>query len=174
MLLIRLKRNEVMNLGKELSGNTDGFPEKGESREVYFSSDVPSDNSKRKRYLTAKYDRRTRQKISEKIRLENFVFEQLRILYRTEVSMKFLMSFVPKVDDYDCDIDLDEISDLKTNDQKVQNLKEKLKSCPAKQEQIDGVSIEILVLSCTGIFQFRAMRKSIFIGDVSIKNIVAL
>ncbi|CAH8291973.1 unnamed protein product [Schistosoma turkestanicum] len=133
MLLIRLKRNEVMNLGKELSGNTDGFPEKGESREVYFSSDVPSDNSKRKRYLTAKYDRRTRQKISEKIRLENFVFEQLRILYRTEV------------DDYDCDIDLDEISDLKTNDQKVQNLKEKLKSCPAKQEQIDVSMCVVLI-----------------------------
>uniref|UniRef100_A0A3Q0KD16 Protein phosphatase 1 regulatory subunit 14B n=2 Tax=Schistosoma mansoni TaxID=6183 RepID=A0A3Q0KD16_SCHMA len=116
---------EVMNLGKEVSGSSDGFSEKGENREVVFATDAPADHSKRKRYLTAKYDRRTRQKISEKIRLENFVFEHLRNLYCTEV------------DDYDCDIDLDEISDLKTNDEKVRNLKEKLKSCPAKQEQID-------------------------------------
>ncbi|CAH8443533.1 unnamed protein product [Schistosoma intercalatum] len=114
-----------MNLGKELGESSDGFSEKSDNREVVFAADAPADHSKRKRYLTAKYDRRTRQKISEKIRLENFVFEHLRTLYCTEV------------DDYDCDIDLDEISDLKTNDEKVQTLKEKLKSCPAKQEQID-------------------------------------
>ncbi|VDO67537.1 unnamed protein product [Schistosoma curassoni] len=114
-----------MNLGKEVGESSDGFSEKSENREVVFAADAPADHSKRKRYLTAKYDRRTRQKISEKIRLENFVFEHLRTLYCTEV------------DDYDCDIDLDEISDLKTNDEKVQTLKEKLKSCPAKQEQVD-------------------------------------
>ncbi|CAH8446781.1 unnamed protein product [Schistosoma curassoni] len=126
-----------MNLGKEVGESSDGFSEKSENREVVFAADAPADHSKRKRYLTAKYDRRTRQKISEKIRLENFVFEHLRTLYCTEVSVKFLTYPVLKVDDYDCDIDLDEISDLKTNDEKVQTLKEKLKSCPAKQEQVD-------------------------------------
>ncbi|CAH8488704.1 unnamed protein product [Heterobilharzia americana] len=114
-----------MSLEKATDEHRDEYPDRSENKEVVFVTNSPSDNSKRKRYLTAKYDRRTRQKIGEKIRLENFVFEQLRFLYCTQV------------DDYDCDIDLDEIIALKTNEEKECNLKEKLRSCPAKQEQID-------------------------------------
>ncbi|TNN05588.1 hypothetical protein EWB00_009150 [Schistosoma japonicum] len=102
---------EGMNLSKETNEHSDGFSQKSVNREVVFATDAPSDHSKRKRYLTAKYDRRTRQKISEKIKIENFVFDQLRALYSTEI------------DDYDCDIDVDEISDLETNEEKIRVLK---------------------------------------------------
>ncbi|TNN05585.1 hypothetical protein EWB00_009150 [Schistosoma japonicum] len=117
---------EGMNLSKETNEHSDGFSQKSVNREVVFATDAPSDHSKRKRYLTAKYDRRTRQKISEKIKIENFVFDQLRALYSTEI------------DDYDCDIDVDEISDLETNEEKIRVLKEKLKSCPARPEEIES------------------------------------
>ncbi|CAH8830096.1 unnamed protein product [Trichobilharzia szidati] len=114
-----------MNFDKNVKEYSDECSERNKNKEVVFAADPPADNSKCKRYSTAKYDRRTRQKIREKIRLENFVFEQLRLLYNTEV------------DDYDCDIDMDEICALQTNEEKVFKLKEKLRSCPAKQDQID-------------------------------------
>ncbi|TNN05586.1 hypothetical protein EWB00_009150 [Schistosoma japonicum] len=124
---------EGMNLSKETNEHSDGFSQKSVNREVVFATDAPSDHSKRKRYLTAKYDRRTRQKISEKIKIENFVFDQLRALYSTEI------------DDYDCDIDVDEISDLETNEEKIRVLKEKLKSCPARPEEIEVLILKIFI-----------------------------
>nr|CAH8827756.1 unnamed protein product [Trichobilharzia regenti] len=100
-----------MNLDKNTKEYSHECSERNKNKEVVFAADPPADNSKCKRYSTAKYDRRTRQKIREKIRLENFVFEQLRLLYNTEV------------DDYDCDIDMDELCALQTNEEKVFNLK---------------------------------------------------
>ncbi|KAK4472764.1 hypothetical protein MN116_003986 [Schistosoma mekongi] len=114
-----------MNLSKETSEHSDGLSGKSVNREVVFATSAPSDHSKRKRYLTAKYDKRTRQKVSERIGIENFVFDQLRSLYSTEI------------DDYECDIDVDEINDLETKEEKIQVLKEKLKSCPARPEKIE-------------------------------------
>lgn len=59
--------------------------EKEENKGVAFADGHEERKNKKKRYLTAKYDRKTRQKINEKIRIENFMFEELRKLYRTEV-----------------------------------------------------------------------------------------
>ncbi|CAH8830108.1 unnamed protein product [Trichobilharzia szidati] len=76
-----------MNFDKNVKEYSDECSERNKNKEVVFAADPPADNSKCKRYSTAKYDRRTRQKIREKIRLENFVFEQLRLLYNTEMIM---------------------------------------------------------------------------------------
>ncbi|KAA3678202.1 uncharacterized protein DEA37_0001068 [Paragonimus westermani] len=105
---------------------------KDENKGVAFAQTSVPDGSKRKRYLTAKYDRKTRHKISETIRLENFVFDQLRKLYQTDV------------DDYDCDIDLEEIGRIPGTDDRRNILLEKLKSCPASNEDITVSAFSML------------------------------
>ncbi|TPP62582.1 PKC-activated phosphatase-1 inhibitor [Fasciola gigantica] len=96
---------------------------KEENKGVVFLDGQQERKNKKKRYLTAKYDRKTRQKINERIRVENFMFEELRKLYRTEV------------DDYDCDIDIDELDQLKTMDERSALLKKKLELCPAPESE---------------------------------------
>ncbi|CAL8079860.1 unnamed protein product [Calicophoron daubneyi] len=98
--------------------------ERGENKGVVFAKDAEGEKSKRKRYLTAKYDRKTRHKITEKIRVENFMFEGLRKLYHTDV------------DDYDCDIDLDEVRNITSDADKKTYLKEKLINCPATCDEV--------------------------------------
>ncbi|GAA48595.1 protein phosphatase 1 inhibitor potentiated by protein kinase C [Clonorchis sinensis] len=62
--------------------------DKMENKGVAFSGDEVTEKGKRKRYLTAKYDKKTRIVVNKKIQLENFISEHLRTLYKTEVSVE--------------------------------------------------------------------------------------
>ncbi|VEL28393.1 unnamed protein product [Protopolystoma xenopodis] len=81
-------------------------PEKSEEKGVNFIGPSSVYPEKRPRYLTAKYDKKTRQRIGERLKVENFIFEQLRILYQTET------------DEYDCNLDLEDILAIDTDEER--------------------------------------------------------
>uniref|UniRef100_A0A0X3PAK8 Protein phosphatase 1 regulatory subunit 14D n=1 Tax=Schistocephalus solidus TaxID=70667 RepID=A0A0X3PAK8_SCHSO len=99
-----------------------GLPGKGEGGAKVNFPDTAEDNSiKRKRYLTARYDKRTRRKLQEKISLEGFIFEELRKIYQTEN------------DDFDCELDIDILLSM-NDDERRSYIKERLINSPSSEE----------------------------------------
>lgn len=99
-----------------------GLPGKGEVGAKVNFPDTAEDNSiKRKRYLTARYDKRTRRKLQEKISLEGFIFEELRKIYQTEN------------DDFDCELDIDILLSM-NDDERRSYIKERLINSPSSEE----------------------------------------
>ncbi|TGZ73566.1 hypothetical protein CRM22_001443 [Opisthorchis felineus] len=101
--------------------------DKIETKGVAFSGGELTEKGKRKRYLTAKYDKKTRIVVNKKIQLENFISQQLRSLYKTEH------------DDYDCDIDLETLDELPSIESKRKFLQNELKTCTAPEPQVLAV-----------------------------------
>lgn len=58
---------------------------------VNFAEAEEGESQLRKRHLTARYDKKTRRNMKEKLNLEDFIFAELRKIYISEVVL-FVLS----------------------------------------------------------------------------------
>ncbi len=66
-----------------------GKPEVG--AKVNFPGVTEEESPLRKRHLTARYDKKTRRNMKEKLNLEDYIFSELRRLYKKEVSLSLFI-----------------------------------------------------------------------------------
>ncbi|PAA57174.1 hypothetical protein BOX15_Mlig011906g1 [Macrostomum lignano] len=89
---------------------------------------------KKSKFLTAKYDKQTMSLIKQRLAVEDFVYDELRVLFNCQNDE----------DDHDCDIDLDELLDLDTDQERDACLREKLQLAKAPQSQVRRFIDELL------------------------------
>ncbi|KAL3312584.1 hypothetical protein Ciccas_008820 [Cichlidogyrus casuarinus] len=103
---------------------------------AHVDFNVGEDNKRtHRRYLTAKYDRKTRRIYKEKIKIDDFILTELKKLYGSEN------------DEYDCVLDSEMVTNS-TNDERVKLIAEKLKNCPAPESEkaVSGSSVNFRML----------------------------
>ena len=61
------------------------------SQKVNFPDVQEKENSSHKRHLTARYDKKTRRLMREKLNLEDFIFAELRKIYMRDVYNNFMI-----------------------------------------------------------------------------------
>ncbi|XP_013399742.1 protein phosphatase 1 regulatory subunit 14C-like [Lingula anatina] len=91
-------------------------------------------HEQKQKYFTAKYGAQQMVLIRKRLKVEDWVDDQLRDLYDCE----------DDADTYDCEIDLDEVLDLDTDNEKRQFIWEKVSNAPQSQEVLSKFIEELL------------------------------
>ncbi|KAL5969540.1 hypothetical protein TSMEX_002738 [Taenia solium] len=88
---------------------------------VNFPDIVEDETPTHKRHLTARYDKKTRRLMKEKLNLEDFIFAELRKVYMRDD------------DDWDCEMDVDQLIHLSESERQTY-MEERLSNAPSSDD----------------------------------------
>ncbi|KAL5108590.1 hypothetical protein TcWFU_002290 [Taenia crassiceps] len=88
---------------------------------VNFPDITEDETPTHKRHLTARYDKKTRRLMKEKLNLEDFIFAELRKVYMRDD------------DDWDCEMDVDQLIRLRENERQTY-MEERLSNAPSSDD----------------------------------------
>lgn len=111
------------------------------NHKVNFStpSDRESEKEKKQKYLTAKYGQHQMQLIKKRLKIEDWIYEELRKLYKC----------VNDADDHNSNFDLEDILDLDADDDRWTYSLDKLADVSQPKETIDKFITECLIKAKT-------------------------
>ncbi|XP_005101188.1 uncharacterized protein LOC101853466 [Aplysia californica] len=87
---------------------------------------------KKKKYLTAKYGQHQMLLIKKRLRVEMWIFDELRKLYNSED------------DDHDCELELEDLLNLETDSERKQYALEQLQDARQSQDDVNRFVEELL------------------------------
>nr|CDS30665.1 expressed protein [Hymenolepis microstoma] len=98
-----------------MSGNNDV------THKVNFPDVIEDESPTHKRHLTARYDKKSRKLMKDKLSLEDYIFAELRKIYKRDD------------DEWDCEMDVDQLISLKESDRR-KYMEEHLSNAPSSSE----------------------------------------
>lgn len=106
---------------------------------VGFINNRDEEKEKRQKYLTARYGQHQMTLIRKRLAVEDWLFEQLRKLHDCKVD----------TDDHDCDLDLEEVLNLDSDQERRSYIQDEIKSAKVSQEDINKFIEELLLKAST-------------------------
>ncbi|KAG8177011.1 hypothetical protein JTE90_006954 [Oedothorax gibbosus] len=100
---------------------------------VNFELETEEMNERKKKYLTAKYGQHQMALIRKRLRVEMWMYDQLQALYKT-----------PDSNNYEVEIDLDELLDIEAEAARRDWLRKKLVDAKQSQEAVEKFVTELL------------------------------
>merc|ERR1719483_55652 len=114
----------------DTNGNKSGMDTS--PRGVGFSIVKDSHSEKKKKYLTAKYGQHQMLLIKKRLKVEMWVFDELRKLYESEG------------DDHDCDLDVEDLLNCDTDSERRQYAERQLADAKQSRDHVNKFIEELL------------------------------
>lgn len=113
--------------------------ESNSPRNVKIISNREEEKEKRQKYLTARYGQHQMTLIRKRLAVEDWLYEKLRVLHGCEVD----------TDDHNCDLDLEEVLNLDSDEERRSYIQNEVKSATQSKEDIDIFIEELLRKAAT-------------------------
>ncbi|VDI28157.1 protein phosphatase 1 regulatory subunit 14B-like [Mytilus edulis] len=106
---------------------------------VGFTHHRDEEKEKRQKYLTARYGQHQMTLIRKRLAVEDWLYEKLRTLHDCKID----------TDDHDCELDLEEVLNLDTDQERIKYIQEELKNPKLSQDDINVFIEELLQKAST-------------------------